>query len=109
MSICRESLDGATVGETSLFLHVKVVSKKVSNPLWPWDERLVCLKHWHHLAVVLTIQRILQCAARWCLIVFKMAKCVNGLCHLLYSNFHVLLPKINQLFTCKLIVMILTT
>jgi hypothetical protein len=37
MSVCRESLDGATVGETSLYLHVKVVSKKVASrriPLW---------------------------------------------------------------------------
>jgi hypothetical protein len=38
-----------------------------------------------------------------------MAKCVNELCHLLYSNFHVLLPKTNQLFTCKLILIFITT
>ena len=64
--------------------------------------------HWHHLAVVLRFRRLSNVPLDDVGVVFKMAKC-NELCHLLYSNFHVLLHKINQLFTCKLIVIILTT
>ncbi len=30
----------------------------------------VCIQHWHHLAVVFTIQRIFQYPARWCLYCF---------------------------------------
>jgi hypothetical protein len=42
-------------------------------------------------------------------IVYKNGEMCEEFCHLLFSNFHVLLHKINQLFTCKLIVIILTT